>query len=128
MRNASSAMSCVAEPKATTRAKTTRACRSCCGSVSAMPARPPITANCDSSNQLRRRPSQCVSPGRGMRSTRGAQAHPGQVADGGAVNPRLAQAKAQGTEHQQQGQAGREAQCQHAQAGGLQVDLQGLQP
>jgi hypothetical protein len=52
------------------------------------------------------------------------QAHPAQVADGGAVNARLAQPKAQRAQHQQQRQPGREAQRQHAQRGGLQVHAQ----
>jgi hypothetical protein len=56
------------------------------------------------------------------------QAHPAQVADGGAVQPGLAKAKTQRAQHQQQRQTGGEAQRKHAQAGGLQVHAQCLAP
>ena len=56
------------------------------------------------------------------------QCHPAEETDGGAVDTGLAQAKAQSSQHQQQRQAGREAQCQHAQAGRFEIDTQGLRP
>ena len=56
------------------------------------------------------------------------QAHPAQKADGGAINISLAQPEAQGAQHQQGRQACREAQRQHAQAGGLYIDPEGLAP
>ena len=47
------------------------------------------------------------------------QPHPAQVADGGPVHSRLAQAERERAHHQQQRQPGRKAQRQHAQAHGL---------
>ena len=68
-------MSCVADANATTKAHTTKGVKPSRGSCQAMPATPAMMANCDSSSQLRRRPSQVVSTGRGKRSTRGAHTH-----------------------------------------------------
>ena len=68
-------MSCVAEPNATASAHHTTGCSDCCGSLNAIPASPAMMASCDSSSQLRRRPSQRVSSGIGIRSTSGAQTH-----------------------------------------------------
>ena len=45
------------------------------GSLTAMPTSPATTRHCDSSSQLRRRPSQRVSSGIGNRSTSGAHTH-----------------------------------------------------
>ena len=68
-------MSCVAEAKATINAQATTGPSAWRGSVSAMPTSPATTRHCDSSSQLRRRPSAWVSSGSGSRSTSGAQAH-----------------------------------------------------
>ena len=68
-------MSCVAEPTATASAHQTMGSSACCGSVSAMPTSAAMMTHCDSSSQLRRRPSQRVSKGIGKRSTSGAQTH-----------------------------------------------------
>jgi len=68
-------MSCVAEPKATASAHQTIGPSISRGSARAMPTSPATTTNWDNSSQLRRRPSQRVSRGRGMRSTSGAQTH-----------------------------------------------------
>ena len=76
MRKASSAMSCVAEPKATASAHhTDGSSASAAGRCSAMPTRPATISACASSSQLRRRPSQRVSSGIGSRSTSGAHTH-----------------------------------------------------
>jgi hypothetical protein len=75
MRKASSAMSCVAEPKATSSAHQTIGPSVWRGSASAMPTSPAMMAACDSSSQLRRRPSARVRKGIGRRSTSGAQTH-----------------------------------------------------
>ena len=56
------------------------------------------------------------------------QCHPAQEADGGTVDTGLAQTEAQRAQHQQQRQASREAQRQHAQAGRFEIDTQGLRP
>ena len=56
------------------------------------------------------------------------QADPAQVANRGAVNTGLAQPEAQRAEHQQQRQAGRKAQQQHAQRGGFGVDAPDIAP
>ena len=68
-------MSCVAEAKATSKAKRANPVTPCCGLCSAMPTSPNMVTICASSNQLRRRPSQRVSSGMGMRSTSGAHTH-----------------------------------------------------
>ena len=68
-------MSCVAEPKATASAHQTMGASASWGSLNAMPTKPAITSPCDSSSQLRRRPSQRVSSGSGSRSTSGDQTH-----------------------------------------------------
>ena len=68
-------MSCVAEAKATASAAHTMPESATRGSAMAMPTMPATTPNCASSSQLRRRPSQCVRPGSGTRSTSGAHTH-----------------------------------------------------
>ncbi|MCC2636182.1 MAG: hypothetical protein K0S48_4068 [Ramlibacter sp.] len=75
MRKASSAMSWVAEAKATATAHQTIGSSDAFGSTSAMPHRPAMIASCASSSQLRRCPSQRVSSGSRTRSTSGAQIH-----------------------------------------------------
>ncbi len=68
-------MSCVAEPKATATAHHTMGAKASCGSVSAIITSAPMMTACDTSSQLRRRPSRRVSTGIGMRSTSGDQTH-----------------------------------------------------
>lgn len=68
-------MSCVAEPKATASAHQMMGFRVVSGSLSAMPTSPPMIISCDSSSQLRLRPSARVSSGSGMRSTSGDHIH-----------------------------------------------------
>ena len=68
-------MSCVAEPKATASAPHTTGCKACCGSLKDMATSPAMMANCENSNQLRRRPRSRVRTGIGSRSTSGAQTH-----------------------------------------------------
>ena len=54
--------------------------------------------------------------------------HPGDVADGGAVNSFPAQPHGQSAKHQQQGEPCREPQKKHGQDTGLCVDAKGLAP
>ena len=68
-------MSWVAEPKAATKAQTTKGVNAWRGSDRAMPTSPSMMVACASSNQLRRRPRRAVSSGIGKRSTKGAQHH-----------------------------------------------------
>ena len=75
MRKASSAMSWVAEAKATSRASRARGSTPWSGLCNAMPTRPMMMSSCAASSQLLRRPSQRVNRGMGMRSTSGAQTH-----------------------------------------------------
>ncbi len=68
-------MSCVAEPKATASAHHTSGVSETRGSLNAMPHSPATMSICANSSQPRRRPSQRVSSGSGMRSTSGDQTH-----------------------------------------------------
>ncbi len=128
-------MSCVAEPKATASAHHTTGSRLArVGQGHAhqprhdgalrqqQPAAPPPQPARQQRNGQpvhQRRPD----PLEGIR-----QAHPAQVADGGAVDARLAQPKAQRAQHQQQRQPGRKTQRQHAQTGGLEIHPHGFAP
>ncbi len=68
-------MSWVAEEKATISAKSARWVRSSMGSLPAIPKMAAISKSWENSIQPRRRPKSWLNKGRGMRSTRGDQAH-----------------------------------------------------
>ena len=68
-------MSCVADATATASAHQTIGSSASRGSVKASPIKAAMMTLCDSSNQLRRLPSQRVSKKIGSRSTSGAQTH-----------------------------------------------------
>ena len=68
-------MSCVADAKATASAAQTMGVTDSFGSVVAIPTSANMMTACDSSNQLRLRPSRRVNTGIGSRSTNGDQTH-----------------------------------------------------
>ena len=68
-------MSCVAEANATTTAHHTTGAKASLGSVMAITTRAVMMTACDTSSQLRLRPSSRVSTGIGMRSTKGDHTH-----------------------------------------------------